>query len=111
MITSYTRLKHGGKSHRGRTSVGASGHAGASGQSVRDRTDLELLSRSLTQRGVVVIDEDDTAIAPGESETISANWQTAEVVRTSGLGHHRLLRSPLVIDSVLQGLSRSVDRA
>jgi len=79
------------------------------GNSVWDKLDLEALSRSLTQRGMIVIDDDDTSIAPNESERISTNWQAAQVLRTRGLGHHRLLWSPLVIETVLQDLGRPVD--
>jgi len=79
------------------------------GNSVWDKLDLEALSQSLTQRGMIVIDDDDTSIAPDESERISTNWQTAQVLRTSGLGHHRLLWSPLVIETVLRDLGRPVD--
>lgn len=79
------------------------------GDSVWDKLDLEALSRSLTQRGVIVIDDDDTSIEPDESQQISTNWQSAQVLRTSGLGHHRLLWSPLVIETVLQDLGRPVD--
>ncbi len=79
------------------------------GQSVWDKLDLEALSRSLTQRGVIVLDDDDTSVAPNESERISSNWQAAQVLRTRGLGHYRLLWSPLVIETVLQDLVRPVD--
>jgi pimeloyl-ACP methyl ester carboxylesterase len=79
------------------------------GQSVWDKLDLEALSRSLTQRGVIVLDDDDTSVAPNESERISTNWQAAQVLRTRGLGHYRLLWSPLVIETVLQDLGRPVD--
>jgi hypothetical protein len=79
------------------------------GQSVWDKLDLEALSRSLTQRGVIVFDDDDTSVAPNESERISTNWQAAQVLRTRGLGHYRLLWSPLVIETVLQDLGRQVD--
>jgi len=79
------------------------------GSSVWDKLNLEALSRSLTQRGMIVINDDDTSIAPNESERISTNWQAAQVLRTSGLGHHRLLWSPLVIETVLQDLGRPVD--
>jgi pimeloyl-ACP methyl ester carboxylesterase len=81
------------------------------GQTVWEKLDLEVLSRSLTQRGVIVIDDDDTSIAPDESERVSDNWQTAQVLRTRGLGHHRLLWSPLVIDAALQDLGRPVENA
>jgi pimeloyl-ACP methyl ester carboxylesterase len=79
------------------------------GPSVWEQLNMEALSRSLTQRGLMVIDDDDTSISPDESERVYNNWESAQVLRTSGLGHHRLLWSPLVVDSVLQDLGRPVD--
>ncbi|MDL0430798.1 alpha/beta hydrolase [Marinobacter sp. TBZ242] len=76
------------------------------GPSVWEQLDLEALSRSLTQRGLIVIDHDDTSISPDESERVYNNWETAKVLRTRGLGHHRLLSSPMVLDTVLQDLGR-----
>ncbi|MFL1464505.1 alpha/beta fold hydrolase [Marinobacter sp. HN1S83] len=79
------------------------------GASVWDQLDLETLSRSLTQRGLIVIDDDDTSISPEESQRVAETWDKAEVLRTSGLGHNRLLWSPMVVDTVLRDLGRPVD--
>lgn len=79
------------------------------GKSVWERLDLEALSRTLTQRGLTVIDDDDTSISPDESERVFNNWENANVLRTRGLGHHRLLWSPMVVDTVLRDLGRPVD--
>ncbi|MDF0751816.1 alpha/beta fold hydrolase [Marinobacter sp. 71-i] len=79
------------------------------GESVWEQLDLEVLSRSLTQRGLIVIDDDDTSIAPDESERVYNNWENANVLRTRGLGHHRLLWSPMVVETVLRDLGRPVD--
>lgn len=79
------------------------------GQSVWEQLDLEALSLSLTQRGLIVIDDDDTSISPDESQRIHDNWENATVLRTRGLGHHRLLWSPMVLETVLRDLGRPVD--
>ncbi|AHI33049.1 MULTISPECIES: alpha/beta hydrolase [Marinobacter] len=79
------------------------------GKSVWEQLDLEALSRTLTQRGLMVIDDDDTSISPDESERVFNNWENANVLRTRGLGHHRLLWSPMVVDTVLRDLGRPVD--
>lgn len=79
------------------------------GKSVWEQLDLEALSRTLTQRGLMVIDNDDTSISPDESERVFNNWENANVLRTRGLGHHRLLWSPMVVDTVLRDLGRPVD--
>jgi hypothetical protein len=78
------------------------------GKSVWEQLDLEALSRTLTQRGLMVIDDDDTSISPDESERVFNNWENANVLRTRGLGHHRLLWSPMVVDTVLRDLGRPV---
>ncbi len=79
------------------------------GRSVWEQLDLEALSRSLTQRGLIVIDDDDTSISPDESNRVYNNWEMANVLRTRGLGHHRLLWSPMVVETVLRDLGRPVD--
>lgn len=79
------------------------------GKSVWEQLDLETLSRSLTQRGLIVIDDDDTSISPDKSDQVYNNWETANVLRTRGLGHHRLLWSPMVVETVLRDLGRPVD--
>ncbi|AZT85592.1 alpha/beta hydrolase [Marinobacter sp. NP-4(2019)] len=79
------------------------------GASVWDKLDLEVLSLSLTQQGLIVIDDDDTSVSPEESQRVAGNWARAEVLRTSGLGHHRLLWSPMVVDTVLRDLGRPAD--
>jgi len=79
------------------------------GKSVWEQLDLEALSRSLTQRGLIVIDDEDTSISPEESERVYKNWDNANVLRTRGLGHHRLLWSPMVVETVLRDLGRPVD--
>ncbi|WP_375183249.1 alpha/beta hydrolase [Marinobacter sp.] len=80
------------------------------GASVWQQFDLQALARSLTQRGLIVIDHDDASIAPEESERVAAQWQNAGLLRTSGLGHHRILWSPLVIDRVLTDLGAPSER-
>ncbi len=79
------------------------------GASVWDKLNLEALSLSLTQQGLIVIDDDDTSVSPEESQRVAGNWARAEVLRTSGLGHNRLLWSPMVVDTVLRDLGRPVD--
>lgn len=79
------------------------------GASVWDKLNLEALSLSLTQQGLIVIDDDDTSVSPEESQRVAGNWARAEVLRTSGLGHHRLLWSPMVVDTVLRDLGQPAD--
>lgn len=76
------------------------------GTSVWEKLDMENLVGSLTQRGLVVLDQDDESIEPAQSERVHSGWERGEVLRTRGLGHHKILRSPLVLDAVLQALGR-----
>jgi pimeloyl-ACP methyl ester carboxylesterase len=78
------------------------------GPLVWDQLDLQALSLSLTQRGLIVIDDDDTSISPAESQRVAGNWHNADVLRTSGLGHNHLLWSPMVVETVLRDLGRPV---
>jgi len=77
------------------------------GPSVWDKLDMESLSRTLTQRGLVVLDQDDSSIEPTQSERVHSGWVRGDILRTRGLGHHRILHSPLVLDKVLQDLGRT----
>ncbi|MGM0768419.1 MAG: alpha/beta hydrolase [Pseudomonadota bacterium] len=77
------------------------------GESVWEQLDLEALAPSLTQRGLVVLDDDDSSVSPQESERIYSNWDNADVLRTRGLGHHRLLWSPMVVETVLRDMDRT----
>lgn len=76
------------------------------GTSVWEQLDLESLSRSITQRGLIVIDDNDASISPEESRRVAANWHKASLLRTSGLGHNRLLWSPMVMETVLRDLNQ-----
>ena len=78
------------------------------GKTLWDRLDLQTLSPSLTHRGLIVIDNDDSSVSPDDSERVANSWQQAAVLRTQGLGHHRLLWSPMVIETVLRDLGRPV---
>mgnify|MGYP003150553718 CR=1 FL=1 len=78
------------------------------GKTLWDRLDLQTLSPSLTHRGLIVIDNDDGSVSPEDSERVANSWEQAAVLRTEGLGHHRLLWSPMVIETVLRDLGRPV---
>ena len=75
------------------------------GQSVWEQFDLNHLSQSLTQLGLIVIDEDDRSVSPRDGEQVHGLWKRSELLRTRGLGHHRLLWSPLVLDTVMLDLT------
>lgn len=76
------------------------------GPSIWEKLNLETLCQGLKQRGLIVIDDADTSISPEESQRVAEAWHKADLLRTSGLGHHRILSSPMVVETVLKSLGR-----
>ena len=63
---------------------------------VRAACDLPLL---------IVADEEDLETPIEDSETVAAAWPDSRLVRTSGLGHRRILRDPEVVGRVVEFLT------
>lgn len=63
-----------------------------------DRFDLPAAAPALAAKLLVIHDEADREVPVEEGAAIAAAWQGAELVRTAGLGHHRLLRDETVLD-------------
>jgi pimeloyl-ACP methyl ester carboxylesterase len=55
---------------------------------------------------VVFHDEDDREVPIACGEMVAATWSGAELVRTKGLGHHRILRDPRIVTESVRFLSR-----
>ena len=51
--------------------------------------------------GLVIHDENDVDIPWQEGESIALSWNNAPFIKTSGLGHRRILRDPHVIESAV----------
>ena len=47
-------------------------------------------------------DEDDLFVPVTDGEEIAERWDGARFIRTQGLGHHRILRDPSIIQSCIQ---------
>ena len=47
-------------------------------------------------------DEDDLFVPVSDGEEIAARWENARFIRTRGLGHHRILRDPTIIEACIQ---------
>ena len=47
-------------------------------------------------------DEDDLFVPITDGEEIAKRWDGARFIRTQGLGHHRILRDPSIIESCIQ---------
>jgi pimeloyl-ACP methyl ester carboxylesterase len=60
------------------------------------------LARRMTTPLLLVHDEDDREVRIGCSERIAASWPGAELVRTRGLGHRRILKDPAVIETAIR---------
>jgi pimeloyl-ACP methyl ester carboxylesterase len=56
-------------------------------------------------RLLVVHDGGDSAVPLGDGRAVADGWTDAVFVRTSGLGHHRILREPSVVAGALTFLS------
>ncbi|WP_165855906.1 alpha/beta hydrolase [Marinobacter sp. JSM 1782161] len=74
------------------------------GRRVWDELSLSRLAPTLPVRGLVVVDSTDRAVAPGHSEQVGRLWETSQVLRTQGLGHHRILWHDTVVAPVLDFL-------
>jgi pimeloyl-ACP methyl ester carboxylesterase len=59
------------------------------------------LAARLSQPALVIHDDQDREVPLAHGETIVKSWPGARLVRTSGLGHQRLLRDADVIDAAV----------
>lgn len=62
---------------------------------------IEPKVRTFGQRGLVVHDLDDKEVPWSEGERYAQHWPRARLLTTSGLGHHRILDAPEVIEASL----------
>ncbi len=56
---------------------------------------------ALGQRGLIVHDLDDRDVPWEEGERCARHWPTARLLTTQGLGHHRVVDAPEVIEAAL----------
>jgi len=75
-------------------------HERATGVKVRD-LDVRPHLRTLGQPCLIVHDLDDFEVPWGEGELYAYHWHSARLLTTQGLGHHKVLDAPEVIDAVL----------
>lgn len=71
----------------------------ANGTRARD-FDIARLAARLAQPALIVHDRDDRAVPFGDGERIAAAWPGARLLRTTGLGHARLLAHEGVVRTV-----------
>jgi pimeloyl-ACP methyl ester carboxylesterase len=75
-------------------------HERATGVNVRD-LDVRRHLPALGQPCLIVHDLDDFEVPWGEGELYARHWHNASLLTTQGLGHHKVLDAPGVIDAVL----------
>jgi hypothetical protein len=67
------------------------------GRPISDFDLLALADRSHLPPTLVVHDRDDNEVAHDEADRLVATWPQADLVSTSRLGHHRILRAAEVV--------------
>ena len=67
----------------------------------------EASTEKSTNVRLVIHDSDDRFIPHGEGVELADAWPSGRLITTTGLGHHRILRDPEVIDSAVAFISES----
>ena len=67
---------------------------------------VPILARGMRVPLLVIHDRDDREVTWDNGAAISREWPGAELVTTTGLGHHRIVNDPSVIQQVLAFLRR-----
>lgn len=70
------------------------------GADLWQRFSPEVMARQLDLPGLVIHDQDDRDVPIEEGMAVAQAWPGAQFVRTTGLGHRRILRDPDVIARV-----------
>jgi pimeloyl-ACP methyl ester carboxylesterase len=60
---------------------------------------------------LVIHDEDDREMPIRSGELVARSWPRAELVRTSGLGHRRILRDAGVIERTVEFVARGANES
>ncbi len=72
------------------------------GEDFWERVSMSTNVRGLSIPGLIVHDEDDYDVSWQEGYQVAQNWQGAEFVKTSGLGHRRILKDAETIARVVR---------
>jgi len=68
------------------------------------------LAPEMVMPSLVIHDAEDRFIPHSEGVELAEAWPEGRLITTAGLGHHRILRDPTVIDSVLSFVSESDEK-
>ncbi|WP_166267139.1 alpha/beta fold hydrolase [Marinobacter caseinilyticus] len=77
------------------------------GADVWPRLSLLELAPRLKAQGLVVVDYGDRSVPPDQSERVHQRWPGSQILRTQGLGHHRLLWDSDVVERVVGQVTAS----
>ena len=69
-------------------------------ESMRDLSLIENI-KFIPGTGLIIHDENDQDVPIVNAEELAQHWPQAELVKTNGLGHRRILRDPSVIKKML----------
>ena len=72
------------------------------GQNIRDAVNTLNNVKNLECKGLVIHDEDDIDISWHSGEEIADAWPGAKFIKTTGLGHRRIIRDEKVISSIIE---------
>jgi len=73
-----------------------------------DRVSLVSATRDLSTPALIIHDDLDLDVDWKEAEAIANSWQSARFMKTSGLGHRRILRDPDVVTAVVSFLNKEM---
>lgn len=66
---------------------------------------LNSISSSLKIPALIIHDKQDKLVSYEAGKDINSKWQGSDIVTTTGLGHHRILRDKNVIEKIIQFLN------
>ncbi|MEQ8273293.1 MAG: alpha/beta hydrolase [Deltaproteobacteria bacterium] len=74
------------------------------GDDVWEKFDAQALTEN-TPESLILHDVDDRFVHFSEAEHLAASWDRARLIATAGLGHHRILRDPMVLETSVRFLA------
>jgi len=75
------------------------------GNVIRELVNMENNVKDCSCKALLIHDEDDHEISWHSSEKIAKSWPGARLIKTSGLGHRRIVRDKQVVEHVIAFLS------
>lgn len=79
------------------------------GRNIWDDLSMVNVVKEITIPGMLIHDSNDKEIPWQESHAIAEAWSNASFIKTSGLGHRRILQDATVVDSAVRFINRESD--